>query len=100
MIDEAEQMADEVGLSHLTLAALADRLGVRYPSLYKHVDGMDGLQRGIAIRTKNELAAILARATVGMSVATWGQRAPLTLIPAVGRHRRVPRENRPKPCVP
>ncbi|HJY03666.1 MAG TPA: TetR family transcriptional regulator, partial [Streptosporangiaceae bacterium] len=41
VVDEAEQMADEVGLSGLTLAALADRLGVRYPSLYKHVDGMD-----------------------------------------------------------
>ncbi len=65
VIDEAEQMADEVGLSHLTLAALAERLGVRYPSLYKHVDGMDGLQRGIAIRAKTELAGILARATVG-----------------------------------
>jgi AcrR family transcriptional regulator len=65
VIDEATQMADEIGLSRLTLAALADRLGVRYPSLYKHVDGMDGLQRGIAIRAKNELAAILARATVG-----------------------------------
>ena len=65
VIDEAEQMADEVGLSSLTLAALADRLGVRYPSLYKHVDGMDGLQRSIAIRAKNELAGTLARATVG-----------------------------------
>lgn len=58
-------MADEVGLSHLTLAALAVRLGVRQPSLYKHIDGMDGLQRGIAIRAKNELADTLARATVG-----------------------------------
>jgi AcrR family transcriptional regulator len=65
VIDEATQMADEIGLSRLTLAALADRLGVRYPSLYKHVDGMDGLQRGIAVRAKNELAAVLARATVG-----------------------------------
>ncbi len=65
VIDEATQMADQIGLSNLTLAALADRLGVRYPSLYKHVDGMDGLQRGIAVRAKNELAAILARATVG-----------------------------------
>jgi AcrR family transcriptional regulator len=65
VIEEAAQMADETGLSHLTLAALADRLGVRYPSLYKHVDGMDGLQRGIAIQAKNELAAVLARATVG-----------------------------------
>ena len=61
VIDEAEQMADEVGLSRLTLAALADR----YPSLYKHVNGMDGLQRGIAIRAKNELAGTLARASVG-----------------------------------
>jgi AcrR family transcriptional regulator len=65
VVDEAEQMADEVGLSGLTLAALADRLGVRYPSLYKHVDGMDGLQRSIAVRAKNELAGTLARATVG-----------------------------------
>jgi AcrR family transcriptional regulator len=65
VLDEAEQLADEVGLSHLTLAALAERLGVRYPSLYKHVDGMDGLQRGIAIRAKHELAGTLARATVG-----------------------------------
>ena len=65
VIDEAAQMADEVGLSGLTLTALAERLGVRYPSLYKHVDGLDGLHRGLAIQAKNELAAPLARATVG-----------------------------------
>ena len=58
-------MADEVGLSNVTLAALAGRLGVRQPSLYKHIDGMDGLQRSMAIRAKNELADTLARATVG-----------------------------------
>ncbi len=58
-------MADEVGLPHLTLAALAARLGVRQPSLYKHIDGMHGLQRGLAVRAKNELANILARAAIG-----------------------------------
>ena len=58
-------MADEVGLSQLTLAALAARLGVRQPSLYKHIDGMGGLRRGLAIRAKNELADILARAAIG-----------------------------------
>ncbi len=58
-------MADEVGLSNVTLAALAGRLGVRQPSLYKHIDGIDGLQRSMAIRAKNELADTLARATVG-----------------------------------
>jgi len=65
VLEDAERLADEVGLSQLTLAALAARLGVRQPSLYKHIDGMDGLQRGLAVRAKNELAAILARAAIG-----------------------------------
>jgi AcrR family transcriptional regulator len=65
VLEDAERLADEVGLSQLTLAALAARLGVRQPSLYKHIDGMDGLQRGLAIRAKNELADILARAAIG-----------------------------------
>jgi AcrR family transcriptional regulator len=86
--DEAAQMADEIGLSRLTLAALADRRGVRYPSLYKHVDGMDGLQRGIAIRAKNELAAILARATVG--------RARGDAMGDPGSHIRASRQHRPE----
>jgi AcrR family transcriptional regulator len=65
VIAEAERLADEVGLSNLTLAALAARLGVRQPSLYKHIAGMDALQRGIAIRAKDELAGVLARAATG-----------------------------------
>jgi AcrR family transcriptional regulator len=65
VVDEAEHIADEVGLSQLTLAALAERLGVRQPSLYKHVDGMDGLRRSISIRAKRELADTLARSAVG-----------------------------------
>ena len=67
VVAEAERIADEVGLSRLTLAALADRLGVRQPSLYKHVAGMGGLQRSIALRAKHELAGVLARATVGLA---------------------------------
>lgn len=65
VLDEAQLIADEVGLSRLTLAAVAERLGVRQPSLYKHVDGMDALQRGLSVWAKNELALVLARATVG-----------------------------------
>ncbi len=65
VLDEAELMADELGLSELTLAALAARLGVRQPSLYKHVEGMPGLQRGLSVRAKSELAQVLGRAAVG-----------------------------------
>ncbi len=67
VVDEAELIADEVGFSQLTLAALAERLGVRQPSLYKHVDGIGALQRSIAVRAKRELGETLARAAVGRS---------------------------------
>lgn len=65
MVAEGERIADEVGLSGLTLAALADRLGVRQPSLYKHIAGTNGLRRSIAVRAKNDLADVLRRAAVG-----------------------------------
>lgn len=67
VVSEAERIADEVGLPQLTLAALAQSLGVRQPSLYKHIDGMDSLQRGIAVRAKAELAGTLGRAAVGQA---------------------------------
>ena len=65
VVVEAERIADDVGLSRLTIAALADSLGVRQPSLYKHINGMEGLRRSIAVRAKTELADILGRAAVG-----------------------------------
>ncbi len=65
VVEEGERIADEVGLPSLTLAAVADRLGVRQPSLYKHIAGSDALRRSIALRAKNELADVLGRAAVG-----------------------------------
>jgi AcrR family transcriptional regulator len=67
VVTEAEAVADEVGLSRLTLAAVAGRLGVRLPSLYKHVAGLDELERSMTARAKREFAAVLGRATVGRS---------------------------------
>lgn len=67
--EEAAALADEVGLSQLTLAALAARLGVRQPSLYKHIDSLADLHRTISLRAKVELGDVLARATVGRSGA-------------------------------
>ena len=66
---EAAAMADEVGLRTLTLAALAVRLGVRQPSLYKHIDSIAGLHRDIAVQAKRDLGEVLARASVGRSGA-------------------------------
>lgn len=65
VVSEAESLVDALGLSRLTIAALAARLGVRQPSLYKHIDGIADLQRSIAVRAKSELADVLARAAAG-----------------------------------
>ncbi len=67
VVQEAEAVADEVGLTHVTLAAVAARLGVKLPSLYKHIGGMDALRRLVAIRATVELGEVLGRGAVGKS---------------------------------
>jgi AcrR family transcriptional regulator len=46
---------------------LAQRLGVKQPTLYKHVDGTAGLHREMAVQAKLELADVLRRSAVGKS---------------------------------
>ena len=41
-------LADEIGFANLTMGRLAERVGVRTPSLYKHVASQDDLVRRIA----------------------------------------------------
>lgn len=60
IVTEAAVLADRDGLDALTLAHLAAHLGVRSPSLYKHLDGLPDLQRRLAERGMRELAAALA----------------------------------------
>lgn len=65
VIDAAAALADAEGLEALTLARLAGRLGVRPPSLYKHVDGLDAVRRALAVRGIEEANGRLQRATIG-----------------------------------
>jgi AcrR family transcriptional regulator len=65
VVEEAGAVADATGLDRLTLAAVADRFGVAVPSLYKHVSGLDGLRRDLAVQAVRELTAALSRAAVG-----------------------------------
>ncbi|MFE9246765.1 TetR/AcrR family transcriptional regulator [Nocardiopsis sp. NPDC006938] len=64
---DAAAFADEHGFEALTLAALAKRLGVATPSLYKHVDGLDGLRRAVSLLAVAELAERLQASAVGRS---------------------------------
>ncbi len=67
VVAEAEALADEVGLAQLSLVALAARLGVQPPSLYKHIAGQDALARTIEARAKAELSTVMRDAAVGRS---------------------------------
>lgn len=60
-------LADETGFHELSMGRLADRLGVRTPSLYKHVNGLADLSRRVAVLAANELADALHDATAGLA---------------------------------
>ncbi|WP_308120851.1 TetR/AcrR family transcriptional regulator [Paractinoplanes bogorensis] len=63
----AAGLADEVGLANVTMGALAERLGVRAPSLYKHIDSQADLNRRIALLVAEELGDQLRSALQGRS---------------------------------
>jgi AcrR family transcriptional regulator len=65
VIQAAADLADSEGWERLTLAMLAERLGIRTPSLYNHMAGLEGLRRDLAVLACRELAARLAQATIG-----------------------------------
>jgi AcrR family transcriptional regulator len=67
VVAAAAALADADGLETVTLARVAERLGVRSPSLYAHVDGLPDLRRRLAARGARELAAQLQAAAAGRS---------------------------------
>ncbi|HEU4318531.1 MAG TPA: WHG domain-containing protein [Acidimicrobiia bacterium] len=67
VVDVAAVIADSEGLEATSLGAVARRLGVRTPSLYSHVDGVDGLRRELALRGAALLTGSIATAMQGKS---------------------------------
>ncbi len=44
VVQTAVALADEHGFENVTLASVAEQLGIRIPSLYNHVSGLPGLR--------------------------------------------------------
>lgn len=65
IVIEAGLRAADAG--DLSLAAVAADLGVRVPSLYKHVAGLEDLTRGVAVRCVLELTAVMSGAAIGVA---------------------------------
>ncbi len=65
VVAAAAKLADKDGLEALTLARLAADVGVRPPSLYAHISGLDDLRLQIGVRGARQLAHELAAAAAG-----------------------------------
>ena len=69
VVEAAVKLIDEEGIDQLSLGRLAERLGVRTPSLYNHVAGLSGLKHDLALYCLHDLLNRILRATVGKSRA-------------------------------
>lgn len=66
VVEAATEVADRDGLHALTLSSVASTLGIRSPSLYNHVDGLDGLRRQLTIHASGLLTAELTDSIDGL----------------------------------
>ncbi|WP_289354910.1 TetR-like C-terminal domain-containing protein [Paenibacillus sp. S-12] len=63
--EAATYIADTQGFEAVTLASLAQQLKVRPPSLYNHVDGLQGIRQLLSIHGLEQLEYTMSRAAIG-----------------------------------
>ena len=69
VVQTAIELADANGFDAVTLASVAEQLGIRIPSLYNHVSGLPGLRYLMNVWAVRELGDGLRRAAVGKAGA-------------------------------
>ena len=67
VIRAASDLADRQGLNGVSLKSVAERLGLRTPSLYNHVLSLDDLLRDMAHRGMREINCRMTEEAVGIS---------------------------------
>lgn len=74
IVHAAADIADSRGIEEVTLASVAQKLNIRSPSIYNHVEGLPGLRRELALHGLSQLherlAAALAELEGGAAVRT------------------------------
>ena len=99
VVAAAAGLADEIGFHAVTMGLLADRLGIRPPSLYKHVGGLADLQHRIATLAMTEFGDVIRDAvqgTAGLDALT----AALTAARATSPRTRAATRPRSAPSSP
>jgi AcrR family transcriptional regulator len=67
VVQAAADLLNTEGLDALTLNRLAEKLAIRTPSLYNHVEGFPGLMRELSVLNARNLAERLSDAAIGQS---------------------------------
>jgi AcrR family transcriptional regulator len=67
VVHAAADLLNSEGRDALSLNRLAEKLSIRTPSLYNHVDGLPGLMRELSILNARNLAERLSDAAIGQS---------------------------------
>lgn len=65
VVSAAIELVNQNGVEQLSLAALAQKLNVRSPSLYNHINGLDGLRRDMTLKGLQQLIQALQPAIMG-----------------------------------
>lgn len=65
ILEKTTELVDENGVDQLSLGSLAEKLGVRPPSLYNHFEGLNGLKQKLAIHGVEKLHEYMLQAAVG-----------------------------------
>lgn len=67
IIETAAALANEVGLDHLTLKGIAERLNIKSPSLYNHISSLDQVKEKLMIYGWEQIEALMIESAVGVT---------------------------------
>lgn len=67
IIEATRSLAKEIGISQITFPVLAEKLDIKYPSLYNHFKNMTQLKAALAQTLQEELKQALLESLVGKS---------------------------------
>ena len=67
IIETAFSLADEIGLNQISFQKIAEKLGIKYPSLYNHFDNIEDLKIKMTIHFLNKLNSRLMERLIGKS---------------------------------
>ncbi|WP_238883766.1 TetR/AcrR family transcriptional regulator [Clostridium sp. YIM B02551] len=67
IIEASFSLADEIGLNQVTFPKIAEKLGIKYPSLYNHFTNMDDLKIKMTIYLLKKLNITLMQKLIGRS---------------------------------